>query len=472
MYNHANQYRCTIIRGKSQTEMDNLLPLYASVIDNICPCKAEDFTLLFNDAFSSAFSVPSSKKTLDNHRTEIAGQLFGMYYADKDGMIYPSPRTLKFLSDSDTPAFFKDICYKMQFPNGSQKINTVKERIDNKINIRQFPFVIKVMLLAKSNNETLTKKDIGYYILNSLDVLQGIANPLEVYDAIVLDKKNGVVRSVGSGSNANQHINEQINLLELANLVIIDGQEVAVNSREMATLELFAEKYGEVPAFDVYSYDLEQAEERKNFYSDWNYYFAQLSEPATAAVNNFDTSAEALGVVVETESENDASDISGVSKVEIGDEGERYVFEYEKRRVSEFNFRLANKVIHLGKTRGLGFDIQSVVAKSGEYAEFVKYIEVKATKRVTAPNINSPDWIDTISMTRNEWIASQQHKDSYSIFRVYFVRDSVIMFVLTDIAQKYKNNLIQAVPTTYRLDFKNNAVDEVINQESEVLTNA
>ena len=43
-----------------------------------------------------------------------------------------------------------------------------------------------------------------------------------------------------------------------------------------------------------------------------------------------------------------------------------------------------------------------------------------------------------------------------------FVRDSVIMFVLTDIAKKCDERVIQATPTTYRLDFKNNAVDEVI----------
>ncbi|MCL1883342.1 MAG: DUF3883 domain-containing protein [Defluviitaleaceae bacterium] len=157
-----------------------------------------------------------------------------------------------------------------------------------------------------------------------------------------------------------------------------------------------------------------------------------------------------------------------MNNIEIGDEGERYVFEYEKRRVAEFNTRLANKVIHLGKTRGLGYDIQSVVAKAGENSEFVKYIEVKATKRVTEPDIKSLAWIDTINMTRNEWIASQQHKDSYSVFRVYFVRGSVIMFVITNIAQKYNDNLIQAVPTNYRLDFKNNAVDEVIIQEGDI----
>ena len=31
MYDHCKQYRCTIIRGKSQKEMDDLLPAYAKV---------------------------------------------------------------------------------------------------------------------------------------------------------------------------------------------------------------------------------------------------------------------------------------------------------------------------------------------------------------------------------------------------------------------------------------------------------
>ena len=39
MYDHKKQYRCTIIRGKSKKEMDDLLPAYALVIDEICPCK-------------------------------------------------------------------------------------------------------------------------------------------------------------------------------------------------------------------------------------------------------------------------------------------------------------------------------------------------------------------------------------------------------------------------------------------------
>jgi hypothetical protein len=36
------------------------------------------------------------------------------------------------------------------------------------------------------------------------------------------------------------------------------------------------------------------------------------------------------------------------------------------------------------------------------------------------------------------------------------------MYVITDLAKKYKDGIIQAVPTAYRVDFGNNAVDEVI----------
>lgn len=467
MYNHSRQYRCTIIRGKSQSEMDNLLPLYAKIIDSVCPCKSDDFASAFNNAFSAALVITPTKKTLDNHRTEIAGKLFGMYYIYDDKTVYPSERTLKFLSDSDTPAFFKDICYKMQFPSGSaswrksENQQTLVDQISNSLCVRQFPFLLKVLLLARSNNITLTKKEIGYYILNSLDVLQGKATPLEVYDAIASDRASWseAVRDPGSGSYAMQHITEQINLLELANLIIVSNGEVALNPREMDTIQIFAEKYADKPEFDVYAYDLERTDDRKRFYADWSFYFSCLSDKVKA----FDTTAEALGVTVSTPSaDEDDDDAEKDSTVEIGDEGEKYVYEYEKRRVTEFNFRLAGKVIHLGKTRGLGYDIQSVVAKEGETAEFVKYIEVKATKRVTVPDINDTAWIDTLNITRNEWVASQQHRGSYSIFRVYFVRDSVIMYVLTDIAQKHDNGVIQAVPTTYRLDFGNTAVDEVI----------
>lgn len=468
MYDHSKQYRCTIIRGKSQKDMDDLLPAYANIIDEICPCTHEEFAEKFDNAFVRFIPSDTTQKTLDNHRTEISGKLFGMYYFSDDGMVYCSERTRKFLEDSDTPAFFKDICYKMQFPNGSQKSNTVADRIANNISIRPNSFVLKVLLEANSLNIILTKKEIGYYILNSLDVLQGNALPLEVLQAIQDDRRNSITRNIEFENKASsynyQHINEQINLLELANLVIVDGDEVAINPSDMKTVNLFANKYNDALDFDVYSFDMSTVESRKVFYFTWDEYFSTLSEHA----GEFETTAEALGIDMEVETRRTDDTSDRISTTEIGDEGERYVYEYEKRRVTAYDFRLAGKVIHLGKTRGLGYDIQSVIAKDGDNAEFVKYIEVKATKRVTAPQIDDDNWIDTLNITRNEWVAAQQHGNSYSIFRVYFTRSGVVMFVITDVAQKERDGVIRAVPMMYRVDFKNSVVDEVIRDDETI----
>ncbi|MBQ2699621.1 MAG: DUF3883 domain-containing protein [Clostridia bacterium] len=465
MYNHTRQYRCTIIRGKSQKEMDDLLPAYAKVIDEICPCDASDFESLFNNAFMRY--LPEServKKTLDNHRTEISGKLFGMYFFSDDGKVYESERTQKFLDDNDQPAFFKDICYKMQFPNGSQKTSpTVIERVADGICIRPNAFLLKLLLIARTAKVDITKREVGYYVLNSLDVLQGKANPYEVLEAITQDQKAGVERTIyvpDKQSSYNwQHINEQMNYLELANLIrFTDDKRVVLNPNEMQTIELFAADWDKQPAFDVYSYDLTTSENRKRFQYAWDAYFARISPCAS----QFATSAASLVVDIKETEEPTATSSQSTNLTEFGDEGEQIVYEYEKKRVAAFNQRLANKVLSLGKTRGLGYDIQSVIAEPGDMAEFVKYIEVKSTKRLTCPDINDDLWIDTLNITRNEWVAAQQHRDFYSIFRVYFTRDGISMFVLKNPMQKCQEGKLQATPMTYRIDFSSVAVDEVI----------
>lgn len=467
MYDASRQYRCTIIRGKSQKEMDDLLPAYAKVIDEICPCKADDFELAFNNAFMRY--LPESariKKTLDNHRTEISGKLFGMYFFSDDGMVYESERTQKFLDDNDQPAFFKDICFKMQFPNGMQKTATIEERIEDKICVRPNAFILKLLQVAKTAKVSITKKDIAYYVLNSLDVLQGKATPYEVLEAISEDKKAGNKRVIvvpgKASSYTYQHINEQINYLELANLIRVTyDKRVVLNPNEEETIDLFAVAWNEKPEFDVYSFDLSTIETRKDFQYAWDYYFSQLSKEAT----KFATSADSLVVDInaaDVEPTKKSKEKTGINLTEFGDEGEALVYEYEKKRVAAYSIRLANKVLSLGRTKGLGYDIQSVIAEPGDMDEFVKYIEVKSTKRFTCPDVNDSLWIDTLNVTRNEWVAAQQHKEFYSIYRVYFTRDGIVMFVLADVAQKFKEGKMQATPMTYRVDFSNSSVDNVI----------
>lgn len=326
--------------------------------------------------------------------------------------------------------------------------------------------MLKLLLLAKKSRVDITKREIGYYVLNSLDVLQGRANPGEVLQAIIQDQKSGVVRTIhvpGKQNSYNwQHINEQMNYLELANLIRFTGdkdKKVVLNPNEMKTIKLFADDWNKKPMFDVYSYNLDSVDNRRKFQYDWDEYYSHVS----ACVAQFATSATALVVDIKKPEKTAEDKAKTLSLTEFGDEGEQIVYEYEKKRVAAFNQRLANKVLSLGKTKGLGYDIQSVIAEPGDMAEFVKYIEVKSTKRLTCPDIKEALWIDTLNITRNEWIAAQQHRDFYSIFRVYFTRDGIHIFVLKNPAQKCQAGTLQATPMTYRIEFSNAAVDEVIS---------
>ena len=298
MYDHTKQYRCEIIRGKSISQIDYLLPAYASVLNSICPCSHRDFETLFNDGFAEYLPVAErKKKTFDNHRTEVSGKLFGMYYYANDGKVYISQRTRKYLKDNNISAFFKDMCYKMQFPNGMQKTKpTVVGKVKDGVRLRPNAFVLKVLLVAEEEGLEITQKAIAYYVLNSLDVLQGKATPYEVLEAIRNDQRDGIIRLISckdkngeekAYSYRYQHIREQLNYLELADLIwfsecSFDRQDKRVNIKmaNIATVELFASEWNIPPAFDVYSYDLSDADVRKEFQFDWDLYYSELSEYA------------------------------------------------------------------------------------------------------------------------------------------------------------------------------------------------
>lgn len=141
MYTPENQYRCTIIRGKSQTEMEDLLPVYANIVHKYCPCTEETFR---NSAFSDLsytlfhtreFSqLPKNKqKTVKNHYTEIMGVLLGLFYPKYDAeakeVIIHETDSCRFLIEkSDFPTFFKNLCLNYQFPNGEKKITTIQKK--------------------------------------------------------------------------------------------------------------------------------------------------------------------------------------------------------------------------------------------------------------------------------------------------------------------------------------------------------
>jgi hypothetical protein len=432
--------------------MDDYLPIYARILDDVCPIPTDNFP----DAFDSRFARLSHKegKTAWNHRTENAGKLLGMYY-EKDGVIHITQRTRVFLETNDQPAFFKSVCFKFQQPNGSQKIQTIKEKVRHKIRFKPYHFVIKLLKLASENNVVLARDEIAYYVLNSLEVLQDKVPAEDVLARLLSDRKRGInVKVEVSGkaySYAMQHINAQFDYLMLANLIRKDDKRIWLNSKEKESVAAFIKDLNRRVSFDIYRYDLNEDRVASQIERDWQDYFGNVTE---RDMNQMPTNLASLDLTGEI-----ASELAKPEVTAIGDEGENFVIRIERDRVKIFNPRLVNKINHHGKAKGLGYDITSIEAdRDPKNPEYLRYIEVKSTKRVNPPDFS--ETMDSIYLTRNEWVAAEQQAVHYYIYRVYFTNHGVYVNTIKNPVLKSIQGKLFAVPTVYRLEFDDKAVDE------------
>lgn len=467
MYNPENQYRCTIIRGKSQSEMEDLLPLYVNMVHRYCPCEEQAFkhssrkmiskALFHTDEYSS-LSV-SNRKTVDNHLTEIAGTLLGLYYPEDDGdktIIYESESCRFLVEKNDYPTFFKNLCLNFQFPNGAKWIQFVKNDIVNGLNFRPFCFVVSLLYHAQNKTQKymLTKQEVGYYVLNNLDVLKGLVSCQDVYERIMKDRTDGIKKNQLKGSHDWQHIKEQFNLLELANIIETDATYLWLNKDETSAIQLFLSQSPN-PIFDCYQYDLESVEGNRNFLNDWKKFYGGFNNELLALAPAMKPSK----IIVLDKKEQNVQRGAIKSTVNLGDEGEALVFRYEQERVRQFKARLVNKVLLLGKTKGLGYDISSIEAdENPQKPEFARYIEVKSTKRVTTPKFDK-QWSDSLNLTAKEWIAAEQYGEYYNIYRVYFTKNDTIIVRINNPYKKAQEGNLEVYPTIYQMNFDSNVIE-------------
>ena len=459
-YNPENQYRCTIIRGKSQSDMEDLLPFYAQTVHKNCPCTKDEFDIRCNNQLSKYFFgnenynglIDANKKTIRNHITEIMGKLLGLYYITVDNMVYETEACSFLQNKNDFPAFFKNICLNFQFPNFADSIQTLKDKLLHKINIRPMCYVISFLNYARKQieNIAITKQEIGYYILNNLDVLQGKVAVETVYAQIMADRSNKVKRDNLSGSHDWQHIKEQFNLLELSNVVETDSEYIWLNSNENKAIDVFCLN-NTLPLFDLYKYDLDSDDDKRKAQADWSFYFGMLNSDIAKLETHFN----------EQEHISDLKKEKGVirlSTVELGDKGEAFVYRMECARVKAYKERLVNKVLLLGKTKGLGYDISSIEANENpQKPEFARYIEVKSTTRISEPSFNE-NWSDSLNLTSKEWIAAEQYREYYNIYRVYFTKTKVIVIKINNPFKKASDGEIEVFPTIYQMDFTSKSI--------------
>ncbi len=465
MYNPDKQYRLTIIRGKSQTEMEDLLPIYASIVHKYCPCEQSVFNLSINDELSQVLFnedrfIALSKahqKTVRNHVTEIAGSILGLYYTtviDNKTFVYESESCSFLYKYNDFPSFFRNLCLRFQFPNGTKKVHSMQEEIAKGIRLKPFCFILALLNEAEEMNIILEKQEVGYYVLNNLDVLQGRISPKIVLETIISDRDNNIKKKHLAGSRDWQHIKEQFNMLELTNMVDSNKTHIWINNVGEQYVDYFIQQM--MNFFDVYSYSLDTPNKRKEFIQEWCKFYGSVDNGLLEITNaNRENIQDPSTSILSPSNERKLP-----TTTEVGNMGEEIVFKLETERVRKYKGRLANKVLSLGKTRGLGYDILSLEADENiECPEFNRYIEVKTTVRVTEPTFNEV-FCDSIELTAKEWIAAKQYKEFYNIYRVYFTKTKTIIIKINNPYKKSMDAMIDVYATKYRLDFDSKAIDQ------------
>ena len=459
------QYRCDFIRGKSISQMEDYLSVYVAILNDICPIAEDQFAEVFDKRFANVFHISlddkSSMKVVRNHRTENVTKILGLVYR-LEGIVYLSKRTLKYLTDNDQPALFKSVCFQFQQPNGAQKFNTFVDKFENEVSIRPFHFIIKLLKIAYEHDIRLTKDDIYYYVLNCKQTLQGQVSPEVVFEKIMLDRSEGREHKVDLVRNSAwtyQHMREQLDYLELANLIRVDKYSIYLNMREIRTINAFVEELNKPLRFNPYTYDIDRPNVSTELENDWLLYMGVSKD---IDLNVFNTTATSFD-----NQHDDNAQVSpdGESTVDLGDRGEAFIMKYEKMIVGAFNQRLVNKVNHLGRTRGLGYDITSIEAdrvEDRDEAEMIRYIEVKTTARVSPPN---PEFQDSINLTRNEWVAAGQQRNHYYIYRLYFTNSGTYLYIIKNPYQKDRDGSIYVTPTSYRMEYVMRVADETATFE-------
>ena len=416
--------RAFIVRGRGQEERDVFLPLIAAQIEEMTPCDSDSFRKGLSDylciilGFENYSSLTTAnKKTIDNWFTETIGKILGLYYYSR-GQAYISENGSRLLETNDHPQFYKNICASLQVPNGINKRATAKE-FEN-LGISFYPCIKLLGILKYIYTEScdiffLTKKEIAYFILNNLSVMRGEANDnLQIISSIENARRTDSEREINrliddkNPSYYTQHTNECLNLLEYANLVIVDGSKVSINHRDMIGVN-------EVLDCEREEHRFELSTDNADYEEQWLAHYGFLRKNFSPTQFNSlrrDESSEP-GIVENITGES--------STTEIGNIGEEIVYQYERKKVHQCQPDDLSRVVNLSNTRGIGYDIHSVRCDGSALRSGNKFIEVKTTKRVLP--ISSREIADSFSITRNEYDKLIQEDDNFWIYRVYLTSE-------------------------------------------------
>ena len=146
------------------------------------------------------------------------------------------------------------------------------------------------------------------------------------------------------------------------------------------------------------------------------------------------------------------------STKEIGDQGESIVVDFEKKRLIELGISDPN-VKWVASQKGLGYDVESVgLVESGVQIPS-RFIEVKATTRITKPDSQSLKFMFSFNLTRNEWHAAETYLDEFYIYVVSLSRLNRTIYMFKNPYKKYHEGKLSLSAPTYNVKISTEHID-------------
>jgi len=447
--NLPEEYRYHHIRGRSQREMDSLLPIFARFARDTCPIdesEVKDGLLKLIEQFFPT----KTDKTRNNFATEIIRRLLGMIVVGPSGEARVSDLALKLLEDDDQPAFFKVLVSKIQLPNPMSKEASYRQEQDDSIQVRPAVLVLEVL---RELDGPVGYLELRTFALANKVALQGLMSASEIATAIREARSTNTslpnpstYEGKPNRARYHQHIEEMLKLLELANLVRRGTDNTfTLNKGEQAALDWIFQS----PSNQGLFREIGTGETYTEFQNAWSEWYGSL--PSRNEIAEIETP---IGALI-----GEFAPIAGsktTSTTELGKMGEQIVLNWQVGHVKDKRPQDIRHVKDRSMERGIGFDIQSVWCEGETVGQF-RFMEVKTTKRSTKPDLTDGS-LDLVTFTANEYRAAVTHRRNFSLCRVYLFQDGYEIHALDDPIQLAKDEAIIMEPSGWNLYLTDRAI--------------
>jgi Restriction endonuclease BpuJI - N terminal/Domain of unknown function (DUF3883) len=414
-------FRLHHVRPRFKNDVEEVLLYVATSISEMTILPQKEFNDELNKVlFGFNKNLTSTKKTIDNWRTEISA-LFA-FIQEKDEYLQPGITAKRLANNQYLDEFFNYFLFSFQYPGGHIKSQNVIKQIEIGVRFKPCQFILQLLIEGEKFTGkpfSITAEELTQCAYFDLRVTRDSRHPKLVAELILKNRTDNVeydhkylslwnekTQSYPSKGDVYRYAGDILDYMVLANLLNHKGTGyyyyLNTENKEAIYFHLNHSVW-----FNEY----------EKYYGDENISTLEIGALEKAwfdYVNSFDNIEAFSPHLDEREAENISSLIQeyysrmkGDKKVPtkiFGDYGETLVLAHEYLRTKDKSNRqhLINKI---PSPLGVGYDLQSI-----EIEKKKRYIEVKTTKSRKAINNNR------FKLTPNEWDTAETLGDNYFIY--------------------------------------------------------